>query len=196
MKLNKIIISLILMFSFCFPYGNVSALENQYIYTPTKEEFEKEQEKQIELMKATFGSTRESYAYDYRKIGDPKLSSFSAYKDAYDQPPGGSIFPNERSGFYWSDDDRSPGSFSLGIAIGGQNLAVSAAYAPGATKNSGGAIISINSNQVGKAVKLKVARNYLVQRYDVYRKPQYSGTWTYLRSYGVATKYQAKYKIS
>lgn len=147
-------------------------------------------------MKATFGSTRESYAYDYRKIGDPKLSSFSAYKDAYDQPPGGSIFPNERSGFYWSDDDRSPGSFSLGIAIGGQNLSVSAAYAPGATKNSGGAIISINSNQVGKAVKLKVARNYLVQRYDVYRKPQYSGTWTYLRSYGVATKYQAKYKIS
>ena len=73
MKLNKIIISLILMFSFCFPYGNVSALENEYIYTPTKEEFEKEQEKQIELMKATFGSTRESYAYDYRKIGDPKL---------------------------------------------------------------------------------------------------------------------------
>lgn len=56
MKLNKIIISLILMFSFCFPYGNVSALENEYIYTPTKEEFEKEQEKQIELMKATFGS--------------------------------------------------------------------------------------------------------------------------------------------
>ena len=41
MKLNKIIISLILMFSFCFPYGNVSALENEYIYTPTKEEFEK-----------------------------------------------------------------------------------------------------------------------------------------------------------
>ena len=36
MKLNKIIISLILMFSFCFPYGNVSALENEYIYTPTK----------------------------------------------------------------------------------------------------------------------------------------------------------------
>lgn len=52
------------------------------------------------------------------------------------------------------------------------------------------------SNQVGKAVKLKVTRNYLVQRYDVYRKPQYSGTWTYLRSYRVATKYQAKYKIS
>ena len=84
MKLNKIIISLILMFSFCFSYGNVSALENEYIYTPTKEEFEKEQEKQIELMKATFGSARESYAYDYRKIGDSKLSSFSAYKDAYD----------------------------------------------------------------------------------------------------------------
>ena len=81
-------------------------------------------------MKATFGSTKESYAYDYRKKGDLKLSSFSAYKDAYDQPPGGSIFPNERCGFYWSDDDRSPGSFSLGIAIGGQNLSVSAAYAP------------------------------------------------------------------
>lgn len=94
-------------------------------------------------MKATFGITREFYAYDYRKKGDPKLSSFSAYKDAYDQPPEGSIFPNERCGFYWSDDDRSPGSFSLGIAIGGQNLSVSAAYAPGATKSTGGAVILI-----------------------------------------------------
>lgn len=47
MKLNKIIISLILMFSFCFPYGNVSALENEYIYTPTKEEFEKNKKNKL-----------------------------------------------------------------------------------------------------------------------------------------------------
>ena len=142
-------------------------------------------------MKATFGITRESYAYDYRKKGDPKLSSFSAYKDAYDQTPEGSIFPNERCGFYWSDDDRSPGSFSLGIAIGGQNLSVSAAYAPGATKSTD----VLYSNQVGKSVKLKGYKKLFSCKDMMFiRKPQYSGTWTYIRSYRVATKYQAKYK--
>ena len=132
----------------CIPVSNISALEstdnsNIIIYTPTEEEFRAAEEIEIAKMKAYFERTKESYAYDYRKVGDPQTSSFSPYKNAYDQPAGGTIFNSENSGFYWSDS----------------------------------------------------SRNYKVQKYDVYRKPQYGGSWTYLSSYGAPTKYQSRFII-
>lgn len=200
MKSIKIIIALLMIFV-CIPVSNISALEstdnsNIIIYTPTEEEFRAAEEIEIAKMKAYFERTKESYAYDYRKVGDPQTSSFSPYKNAYDQPAGGTIFNSENSGFYWSDSSRSPGTWSLGISIAGKYLSVDVAYSPGVVSgSSGGVFVGISSTQVGKAVKLKVARNYKVQRYDVYRKAQYGGSWTYLSSYGAATKYQSRFII-
>ena len=165
----------------CIPVSNISALEstdnsNIIIYTPTEEEFRAAEEIKIAKMKAYFERTKESYAYD--------------------QPAGGTIFNSENSGFYWSDSSRSPGTWSLGISIAGKYLSVDVAYSPGVVSgSSGGVFVGISSTQVGKAIKLKVARNYKVQKYDVYRKPQYGGLWTYLSSYGAPTKYQSRFII-
>ena len=200
MKSIKVIIAL-LMTLVCIPFSNVSALENTdntntVIYTPTEEEFRAAEEIEIAKMKAHFERTKESYTYDYRAVGSPQTSSFSPYKNAYDQPAGGTIFNSANSGFFWSDSTRSPGTWSLGITIGGKYLSVDASYAPGVvSSSSGGVFVGISSSQVGRAVKLKVARNYRVQRYDVYRKPQYGGSWTYVSSYGVATKYQSQFSV-
>lgn len=194
MRLNKILISVILVFTYCFSFINVYASEDN-IYTLTEEEFRMEEEKEIAKMKAMFNNKRESYTYDYRKVGSPVISGYSAYKDAYNQPPGGVIFPNDKSGFFGVDSNNSPGTFSFGISIAGKFLSVSAAYTPGAVSGGGGHYVGITASQVGKAVRLKVARNYKVQRYDIYRKPQYSGSWTYQSSYGVTTKYSFKFKV-
>ena len=81
MKSIKIIIALLMIFV-CIPVSNISALEstdnsNIIIYTPTEEEFRAAEEIEIAKMKAYFERTKESYAYDYRKVGDPQTSSFS-----------------------------------------------------------------------------------------------------------------------
>lgn len=93
--------------------------------------------KQIEIMKAYYNRARENYTYDYRKVDSPATSSFSAYKVAYDQPSGGTIFSTANSGFFWADSSRSPGTYSLGISIGGKTLSVSASYSPGTITGSG-----------------------------------------------------------
>lgn len=92
MKIKQIIISITLIFTYCFSFSNVYGIENEYIYTPTEEEYAIEEEKQIEIMKAYYNRARENYTYDYRKVDSPATSSFSAYKVAYDQPSGGTIF--------------------------------------------------------------------------------------------------------
>ena len=72
MKSIKIIIALLMIFV-CIPVSNISALEstdnsNIIIYTPTEEEFRAAEEIEIAKMKAYFERTKESYAYDYRKL--------------------------------------------------------------------------------------------------------------------------------
>lgn len=132
----------------------------------------------------------DSYTYDYRPIGDYIISNYSAYKVAYNQEPGGTAFNQFPAGLYWSDSTSSLGSYSISVTLAGKLFSVSLAYQPGkASETSGGVWAGISQAQVGKEVKMYVARKYKLQRYDVYRKPQYSGTWTYLSSYVVSTKY-------
>lgn len=202
MKISKIIISLFIFLS-CVPIFKVSALETNddmcypnIIYYPSEEEFEKEEQKEIEKMKSYFERSRENYTYDYRKVGDAEISGLSPYKEAYNQPAGGTSFPTVGSGFWWADSSYSPGTWSFGMSLSGKYISINAAYSPGTvTAASGGANVDIYPNQVGKFVKLMVARTYKVQRYDVYRKPQYSGSWTYVSSYATTTKYGRAFEV-
>lgn len=45
MKIKQIIISITLIFTYCFSFSNVYGIENEYIYTPTEEEYAIEEEK-------------------------------------------------------------------------------------------------------------------------------------------------------
>lgn len=186
---------------------DTSELDNVVEIVSTDEELAADEAIEIKKMKTYYSDTdafydfgqvtsnaidslsSDSYTYDYRPVGDYVISNYSAYKVAYNQEPGGTAFEQYPAGFYWADSTSSPGSYSISVTLAGKLFSVRLAYQPGKASVSSGIWAGISPSQVGEEVKMYVARKYRMQRYDVYRKPQYSGTWTFLSSYVVSTKY-------
>ena len=157
--------------------ANEKTEESSIITTISNEDIEKYLEEYEESYNMKAGRTTGDYTTELVRLGST-TTGLSAYKEAFSQPSGGTKFSSANSGFYWADSSQTNGSYSVSLTIGGTIASVSLAYQPG-NITSGGVYVGITSSQVGKYVKLYVARKYSVTRYAVYKVNKYSGDKTF-----------------
>lgn len=112
---------------------------------------------------------------DWKYVGTG--TAWCAYKEAFNQPPNGTIFQAAGSSFGWSDSSQTRGTGSISVSINGTFVSVGISYTPGkvggVTRN-----FAVPSNLLHKRVKLYIRRQYKVVRYAVYKYNKYSGKST------------------
>lgn len=161
------------------------AYDNNSYYELSDEELLISQRKAYEDMVAKYegsNNARSSSSYEYKY--DPVetvVTDLCAYKNATNQPNGGTMWNSKGSGFYWKESSYSPGNFSVDVGFAYKAVSVSIAYTPGTVIDESTAYFTaIKDNQVGKYVKLQVAKKYSVTHYKIYRKIRTESTWTYI----------------
>ncbi len=157
--------------------ANEKTEESSVITKVSNEDIEKYLEEYEENYSAKSGRTTGDYTTELVRLGTT-TTGLSPYKEAFSQPSGGTKFNSANSGFYWADSSQTNGSYSVSLTIGGTIASVSLAYQPG-NVSVGGSFSAITPSQVGKYVKLYVARKYSVTRYAVYKVNKYTGSKTF-----------------
>lgn len=145
-------------------------------YSLSQEEIDEQLRKQIEN---EVSPCMDEYMYEYIDLGTD-ISKKSGYDLANNQPKTGVVFESGIGAIHWKDSSTVAAtvSLSVGFSKGPGNITVG--ITPGTRVTSGVYEYSafINNKQIGKYVKLYVAKDYEVHRYAVYRYNKYSGPST------------------
>ena len=200
MKCLKILVSLFLV-SLCFPYINVSALEDEgyvgkYIYSEEERKIAEERalEQAMKISQDNILQTRmDEIVENWEKVGTG-ISNDSPKYLVFNQYPGGYRYGDGGGGMYWGESTATSGTTSLGVSIGGKYGSFSIAYAPGTRMESQGQYKNCPRELWYDYVRLYTSRRYQVTKYDVYRKNKYdSGKGTYVRSEYIPIPYSVAF---
>lgn len=154
---------------------NIDEVTHSYSsYTLSKEEIEENIRKQLENANSV-SPRMDEYLYEYVNIGT-SMTSKSKYYLAQNQPSNGVVFESGGGSINWKDTSYVADTVSFSVGFSGKYTSVSIGVTPGTRVTEGTYSFSpqINSSQIGKRVKLYVAKDYKVYRYAVYRYNKYS----------------------
>ncbi|MGL5711991.1 MAG: hypothetical protein ACRCX2_03155 [Paraclostridium sp.] len=181
MKLKKVfatMMSSILMLTGCFLTTGIKAHANELnnedvVIELSSEEIEKLEDEQIRDITSSYSEGKtDGWEYDWRPTGSAQ-STKANIGYAGNQPIGGTVF-NSPGGFFWQDGGSNK---TVSISVGYGTFSVSVPL--GKVTGSSGQYISSPWTKV--PVKLHVAKDIKVQKYNVYRKPKYGGQWQFYK---------------
>lgn len=179
--MKKIIISVLCccsIFALSFSSSIAMTDNDEEYYTViidhSEEQIEQDREKALEKLKNSEPVTKmDEIISDWRYVGRSKITR-KGIGYAGNQKPDGTVFESP-GGFYWQDGGYETSvSFSLSFGYGPVSMSFDISRG---SKQATGEWIS--SPYVNKPCKLYIYKDIEVTAYAVYKKPKYSGNWTF-----------------